>query len=146
MKLRLCLLALCLCLGATQVAEAQEEKRAEVGLYYQGVMEKGEVETNRLFLQGYHYLGESRLGVWGFAYGEDRGDYFSGVLGLYYDFLEFGESSVVELGLAAGTEKFRDESGTSRQFARYAGTLYIGNDQLNTETYYEYGPSRDSGR
>lgn len=138
MKFRLLVLVIA-CLMLANVAEAQEEaKTAEIGLYYQNLVVEDGAPTHRLFLQGYDYFTE-RLGVWGFAYGEQ--EYFSGVAGFYYDFIQFGEDSVIELGVATGIERFKNEAGDYQPYARYAGTLYIGNDRLFSETYYEYGPS-----
>lgn len=125
-----------LCLSVS--TSAQE---AEIGLYYQGLHEEGEI-THRAFLEGFSYLGE-RGGVWGVGYAEQG--YASIVAGPYWDFLTFGEDSVVELGVAAGAEALWDEEECTCEYSsRYASFLFVGNERLFADLYYENGESEEA--
>lgn len=137
MRLRLFTIVLA-CLTAATAAQAQTQegpKVAELGLYYQALVVENEQPVHRGFIQGWKSWSE-KSGVWGFGYGEK--DYFSGVLGLYYDLFAFGETSVFEVGLAAGAEKME-----GKLYNRFAGDLFIGNDNLYLDVYYENGESKE---
>ena len=122
--------------ATTAQAQTQEgTKVAELGLYYQALVVESEQPVHRGFVQGYKYWSE-KSGVWGFGYGEK--DYFSGVLGVYYDLFAFGEESVFEIGVAAGAEKMEDQL-----YNRFAGDLFIGSDNLYLDVYYENGASKE---
>jgi hypothetical protein len=120
------------------LVQAQE---AEIGIYYQGLPQKNEEVMHRIFSEGYVYLNE-QSGAWGFAYGEK--EYFSAVAGLFHDLFSFGNNAVFEIGAGAGVERFPDEDGANRLYPRLAGTVFVGNQFLFSDVYYENGTSGES--
>ena len=127
-------LALLIFVGVPSVAVSQEW---EMGLLYQRVgTHETSVEgiplTNFQF-RAWRYVSE-RVGIWGFAYGEEH--YISTTAGLYYDF-----TSWFELALAVGIEEFTDEKDI---YSRFAGSLLLfGESMCPTELYYENGASEE---
>ncbi|OHA96101.1 MAG: hypothetical protein A3C70_02685 [Candidatus Zambryskibacteria bacterium RIFCSPHIGHO2_02_FULL_43_14] len=111
---------------------------AEIGVYYQNLSGNGEQASHRIFSEGYVYLND-KSGVWGFAYGEK--EYFSAVAGLFHDLFSFGNDAVFEIGVGAGAERFLDEDGANRLYPRLAGTVFIRNQSLFSDVYYENGTS-----
>lgn len=124
--------------AATSVPLASTSAQtAELGLYYEAVFHrKGEEAAGSLlYAQGYKALTE-RLGVWGFAAGEQG--YFSTVLGGYYDLVP----SRLNVGIAGGFERFSSE-GNWKSFGRVASSVWLGSERAYIELYFENGASRD---
>lgn len=132
------ILAAIVALSVPLVTHAQD---AEIGVYYQKLSQKNGETSHRVFSEGYVYLNE-KSGVWGFVYGEK--EYFSAVAGFFHDLFSFGNDAIFEIGVGAGAERFPDEDGVSRLYSRLAGNVFVGNEKLFSEWYFETGPSKES--
>lgn len=118
-------------------------QEVEVNLSYQ-LLTGGQNEpaTHRIFSEGYLYVGEKN-GVWEFVYGEK--EYFSAVAGIFHDFFSFGNDAVFEIGIGAGAERLPDEEGINRFHPLLAGNIFIGNQSLFSDVYYENGTTAGEG-
>jgi len=132
-------LIVCICLAIyAKPAQAQE---AELALISQNVIEDDGDLSPRIILEPYYYLTD-RLGLWGYAYGEE--EYASATVGPYYDFPFVNGEGLFEIGVAAGVETYPDdESGSYKYFSRFAGFASVDYKKFSFFSYYENGTSHD---
>jgi hypothetical protein len=122
------------CGALTRIGSAQESR---IGLYHQTLFvtrDSGSTSESGNYIGASIYAGE-KVGGWGFAYREPW--YGAASIGPFWDVTDW-----LEVGVAFGVESLANDLGVYSEFGRVASMMWLGNEKVSLNLYYEGGASR----